>query len=542
MTRTTRGHRAKCRTSAAYALSAFAYTLVRWILLFSRREFLAASGLAAAACGLARRTSPAQPNIVVIMADDMGYSDLGCYGGEIPTPNLDRLAAGGLRFTRYYANNMCVPTRAALMTGVQSDLSVTDRGVSERCETLAESLNRAGYATYLSGKWHLAKDTGVYENLPLQRGFDRFFGTYLGAGSFFTPATLMRGNDNAEHEALDPDFYYTDAITDNAIDYLRESDAAGTPFFLYVAYTAAHWPLHARDEDIARHQGKYAIGWDELRRRPPRTDERARRGRPRLGPLSAPSKVPAWEDEPHREWQQRRMEVYAAQVEVMDQGVGRILDELDRLGKTGDTIVCFQIDNGGCHVEYGPERKAPTCPEKTRDGRPVRPGNLPEIMPGPEDTYQSYGHGWANASNTPFRLFKQHDHEGGVLVPLIVRWPGVVEPGTITDQLGPYRRLGAHTARSGRRRLPGRARTRRPQPARGLARRPPRAAGHAVLAMEPRGRRARRPNEARASRRAPLGALRPRSRRHGDEQPGGGHARKSSGAGSPLAPLVRRRG
>ena len=372
----------------------------------------------------------------MIMSDDMGYSDLGCYGGEIETPNLDRLATQGLRFTRYYTNNMCVPTRASLMSGCYTTKALTDESaISPSVVTVAEALNDAGYATYMSGKWHLANDER-HESLPCERGFDRFFGTMLGAGSFWTPASLMLDNDPAEHLFMDPDFHYTDATTDHALEFLRDGLSQDRPFFLYVAYTAAHWPLHAFPEDIAHYEGRYAKGWDELRlERHARTKE--------LGMVNPAwdlsprnPRVPAWTDEPHRAWQQRRMEVYAAQVTSMDRGIGQLLDLLEASGEADNTLVVFQVDNGGCHVEYTPDRKGPYLPEKTRDGRPVVPGNVPEVMPGPEDTYQSYGYGWANASNTPFRLYKQHDHEGGINVPLIARWPDVIgDAGGITDQL-----------------------------------------------------------------------------------------------------------
>ncbi len=407
----------------------------------NRRSFLrlGSSALSLAVPGCSKRPSETirdRPNIVVIVADDMGYSDLGCYGGEIETPSLDRLASTGLRFTRYYTNNMCVPTRASLLSGCYTTKAVNSGGaVSESVVTAAEVLQSAGYCTYMSGKWHLAND-GRHASLPLQRGFDRFFGTTIGACSFWAPATLMVGNDPAEHLYLDPGFYYTDAITDQALDFMREGVQQDRPFFLYVAYTAAHWPLHAFDDDIAQYARRYEAGWDLLR-----LERHARMKE--LGtinpewPLSPRNaEVPAWQDEIYKAWQQRRMEVYAAQITSMDRGIGRLLEELERSGEADNTLVLFQVDNGGCHVEYATDRKGPYLPERTRDGRPVIPGNLPQVMPGPEDTYQSYGYGWANVSNTPFRLYKQHDHEGGINVPLIASWPAVItDVGDCTDQL-----------------------------------------------------------------------------------------------------------
>ena len=370
------------------------------------------------------------------MSDDMGYSDLGCYGGEIETPNLDRLASQGLRFTRFYTNNMCVPTRASLLSGCYTTKSLgQEDSISPEVATAAELLGAAGYSTYMSGKWHLAND-GRRESLPCQRGFDRFFGTTLGACSFWTPSSLMLDNEPAEHLYLDPEFYYTDAISSYALDFMREGLGKETPFFLYVAYTAAHWPLHAFEDDVARYAGRYSAGWDALRLRRHKRMKELGTVDPAWDLSPRNPEVPAWTDEPHKAWQERRMEVYAAQITRMDQGIGRLLDLLDESGEAENTLVIFQIDNGGCHVEYTPDRKGPYLPATARDGRPVIPGNVPGVMPGPEDTYQSYGYGWANASNTPFRLYKQHDHEGGITVPLIARWPATIAGlGRMTGQL-----------------------------------------------------------------------------------------------------------
>lgn len=383
--------------------------------------------------------SPA-PNIVLIVADDMGYSDIGCYGGEIQTPHLDRLAAEGLRFRRFYNNNMCVPTRAALLTSIQPDLSLkkypTGRRINDRCVTIAEVLKQAGYSTWMSGKWHLCP-VGDRSGYPLQQGFDRFFGTILGAGSFFAPASLTRGNEPADEETKAKEFYYTDAVSENAVRFVREASRQEKPFFLYVAYTAPHWPLQAFPEDVAKYKGVYDVGWDVLRKR---RHERMKE----LGvvdpdwPLSPRHpQVPAWEKVENKDWQVRRMEVYAAQIDRMDRGIGRIVDALTAAGRLENTLLMFLSDNGGCHVEYAPTRKGAFLPETTRDGRPLRPGNRPGLMPGPEDTFQSYGYGWANLSNTPFRLYKKFCHEGGIRTPLIVHWPRRMRRGgRITGQVG----------------------------------------------------------------------------------------------------------
>ncbi|MEO2014726.1 MAG: arylsulfatase [Fuerstiella sp.] len=376
--------------------------------------------------------SSRRPNIVVIMADDMGYSDLGCFGGEIKTPNLDRLAEGGLRFTNFYSENMCWVSRAAMLTGIYHKTSMVKNALHPRCVTLAEAVRGNGYQTRMSGKWHLAGKP--YHIYPNDRGFDQFYGILGGAASFFAPASLCRNRTNIEPEAHnDPDFYFTDAVSYEAQRMIHEA-AVDRPLFLSVAYTAAHWPLHAPEQDVSAYKGSYAIGWDQLREQ--RLERMKQLGivRDDVTLSNRHPNVPSWQNELHKEWQQRRMEVYAAQVTVMDRGIGRIIDALKQTGRIENTLIFFTIDNGGCHVEYTPDRKGDFLPGTTRDGRPVRPGNLPEIMPGPEDTYQSYGHGWANVSNTPYRLFKQYDHEGGIRTPMIAHWPNGI---TATGRLVP---------------------------------------------------------------------------------------------------------
>ena len=376
------------------------------------------------------RAAAQRPDIVVIMADDMGYSDLGCFGGEIRTPNLDRLARGGLRFTNFYSENMCWVSRAALLTGIYHKTSMVNSSIHSRCITLAEVLKGARYQTRMSGKWHLAGKP--YRIYPLDRGFDSFYGILGGAASFFAPAHLYRDRNNVEAEAVeDADYYITNAISSEA-ERMIQAAAQDKPMFLYVAYTAAHWPLHAPQRDVAAYAGAYAMGWDQMRA--------ARLARMKSLSIVPPNmslsprhpRIPAWDNAPHRKWQQRRMEVYAAQVSAMDRGIGRIVSALAARGRLDNTLLLFTVDNGGCHVEYTANRKGDYLPSRTRDGRPVRPGNLPEILPGPEDTYQSYGYGWANASNTPYRMFKQFDHEGGIRTPMIAHWPrGIASPGSL---------------------------------------------------------------------------------------------------------------
>lgn len=368
------------------------------------------------------------PDIVVIVADDIGYSDFGCYGGEIATPNIDRIASNGIRFTEFYGENMCVASRAALLTGQYHTKGFDNK----KNITIAEGLSLKGYRNYAVGKWHNYKERfNSYSDrsAPLHRGFDHFYGTPLGCGSFFAPLNLSRDGLPAEHDWKEnKDFYYTDAITENAVQYIRET-VEEKPLFLYVAFTAAHWPLHALPEDIAEQKGRYDVGWDVIRR------QRLQRMKalgvvPRKTELSPRHPdVPSWEKEQHKAWQARRMEVYAAQITRMDRGIGKIIEALEASGRLNNTLLMVTVDNGGCHVEYTPERKGPFLNSQARNGDPIKTGNLPEVMPGPEDTWQSYGYGWANASNTPFRMFKQYSHEGGIRVPFIVQWPSVIKKG-----------------------------------------------------------------------------------------------------------------
>lgn len=411
----------------------------------TRRRFL--SSLGALPLAPQGQVAETRPNIVVILADDMGFSDIGPYGGEIRTPNLDRLAGGGVRFTHFYNTARCCPTRASLLTGLYPHQAGVGHMVdnpkpfpgytgdlSRSSVTIAEALKASGYRTYMSGKWHVTPVTSSRHNWPRQRGFDRFYGTIHGAGSFFDPVTLKRDNDDAEPDG--PDYYYTDAIAQNASRFIREHRAA-QPFFLYTAFTSPHWPMHALEPDIARYRGRYKSGWDALR------IERHRRMVEmgivdRRWPLTPRDpRVPAWNETPDREWQQQRMEVYAAMVDRMDQGIGQILKSLEESGQAENTLMLFLSDNGGCAEELGPRAASLHIPLKTRDGRPVRQGNRPELAPGAPDTYQSYGQGWANASNTPFRLYKHWVHEGGIATPLIAHWPKRLrKPGSLNTEPG----------------------------------------------------------------------------------------------------------
>jgi arylsulfatase len=381
-------------------------------------------------------------NVVLVVCDDLGYSDVGCYGGELDTPAIDGLAREGVRLSQFYNTARCSPSRASLLTGLhphQTGVGVLAQGVddrpdgyqghlNDRCTTVAEILKRHGYRTALCGKWHLARDAREPDGTwPTRRGFDEFYGTLAGAGSYFEPSTLTRGEQNVEHEAREPGFYYTDAITSEACAFVERTPE---PFFLYVAYTAPHWPLHACSEDIAKYDGVFDDGWDALRERRLRnlTDAGLLDERAQLSPRD--ERVPPWERDP---WQTARMQAYAAQVDRMDQGIARIVETLRRSGILDDTLLLFLSDNGASDEELPKAR----FDERTDIvPRGVQVGNTPAITPGPPDTYASYGVGWANLSNAPFRLYKRWVHEGGIATPLVVHWPkGELHAGGVAHAL-----------------------------------------------------------------------------------------------------------
>lgn len=402
----------------------------------------------------------AKPNIVIILADDVGFSDIGAYGGEIQTPNLDSLAKDGVRFTQFYNMARCCPTRASLLTGLYPHQAgvghmMENRGLpgysgrlNANCVTIPEALKPAGYRSYAVGKWHVSPGAnrqalGINKNWPIQRGFDRFYGTIHGAGSFFDPSSLVRDN-NLITVANDPEyqpesFYYTDAIADQASRFIREHsrDQRDKPFFLYVAFTAAHWPLHAKEPDIAKYKGKYDRGYEPIRKA--RWEKQKELGLVQEKWGHAPA-AESWDAVTNKAFEARCMEVYAAQIDSMDQGIGRIIAELKAGGQFDNTLILFLQDNGGCAEPIGrmaktterpdkptfppmarDEQQFDSTPKQTRDGYPVRRGY--GVMPGAADTYIAYGRGWANVSNTPFREYKHWTHEGGISTPLIAHWP-----------------------------------------------------------------------------------------------------------------------
>ncbi len=376
----------------------------------------------------------AKPNIVIIMADDMGYSDIGCYGGEIKTPSIDGLAENGLRFTQFYNAGRCCPTRASLLTGLYAhqagighmtneneqlrfDLGYPGyRGyLNRQCVTIAEALKPAGYKTLMAGKWHVGTFDGMW---PVDRGFDDYFGIIRGASNFFRPHPDKLLTRNRTPVVPGEDFYTTDAFTSNAIEFVEASERDDDqPFFLYLAYTSPHWPLHAWPEDVQKYRGKYMAGWDRVREARlermttmgliKKTWEMTARDAVNWNTLSTAKK-----DE-----MDLRMAIYAAQVDRMDQNVGKLVAALKAQDELDDTLIFFLSDNGGC-AEGGMLGRGPL-----------------EILTTKNGYTQAYGQAWANASNTPFRKYKHWVHEGGIASPLVAHWPdGISAKGELRTQ------------------------------------------------------------------------------------------------------------
>lgn len=382
--------------------------------------------------------SAEKPNIIFILVDDMGYSDIGCFGGEIETPNIDRLAQNGLRFTQFYNTGKCFPSRACLLTGVYAqqigmDMPDTYRGGFRNALSIGEVLRPVGYRTYASGKHHSA------ENL-IDRGFDHYWGLMEGACNFWNPGYQQREGEpppGAKKKVVRPwtddgkldnaftppiGFYATDAFTDKALEWLDEPQLKEQPFFLYLPYTAPHYPLHARPEDIAKYEGRYDAGYEAIR------EERYQRMK-HLGIINSKTPLPEWRG---KDWSKmkdetkvlmrRRMEVYAAMVDRVDQNIGRVLAKLKRQGKLDNTLIMFASDNGG-------------CAEKTRAKQAV---NTVETI-GKVESYDTVYQDWATVQNTPLRFWKNYSQEGGICTPLIVHWPGhITHPGRITHQPGHF--------------------------------------------------------------------------------------------------------
>jgi arylsulfatase A-like enzyme len=422
----------------------------------------------------------ARPNIVVILADDLGYSDLGCYGGEIRTPNLDGLAKNGLRFTQFYNAARCCPTRAALLTGLYPHqagvgLMTGDAGaqypgyrgaIQPYSVTLAEALKTAGYRTAMSGKWHVGDRVS-----PIVRGFDDFYGFTRGyAVDSFDPRMMIRLPEGKSQRSYQPGEYFaTDAITDHALDFLNDARKTKQPWFLYIAYQAPHFPVQSRADDAAPYARIYDKGWDRLREErlarmktagsvTKSTSLTARSAIPRhdvakrIGSMTADGTNPAWNtlDEERRADLTRRMATFAGMVSGMDRNIGRLIADLKRSGDLDNTLILFLSDNGAC-AEWEPYGFDLNKPANVSAGVGINMGtpNSPNIlhrgaelsaMGGMESLF-SYGSAWAGLSNTPWRLYKHYSHEGGISSPLIVHWPAAIkdrgqwrsQPGHIID-------------------------------------------------------------------------------------------------------------
>ncbi|MDR2705528.1 MAG: arylsulfatase [Planctomycetaceae bacterium] len=401
-----------------------------------------------------------RPNILLILADDVGYSDLGCYGGEIRTPNLDALAAGGIRFTQFYNTTRCCPSRASINTGLyphqagignmegHSKRIGYEGYLTDRCVTLAEVLKDAGYRTLMSGKWHMGQPG------PIKRGFEEFFGLIDGFRPYFNPQVHTRlPQERTVRKYNENEYYATDVFTDYALDFLEESRKTNqsgerSPFFLYLAYTAAHFPLQAPKEEIVKYADAYTKGWDVIRetrfmkqkelgildkniRLPPRGFVPSNWSNIQTG--WADKDNPAWEtiDEYRRADLARRMAIYAAMIDRMDQNIGRVVEDLKKNGEFDNTLIIFLSDNGAC-AEWdpwgfdrhsGPQNILHKNDELEKMGSP--------------GTYHSTGSGWANVSNTPWKLYKHYIHEGGIRTPMIAHWSqGIKRKGMFEKSVG----------------------------------------------------------------------------------------------------------
>lgn len=403
-------------------------------------EILTIGGALLSAGLQAQPVKPDRPNIMIIMLDDMGYSDLGCYGGEIMTPNMDRLAAGGVRFTQMHNSARCCPTRASLLTGQHPQAAgINGMGVnlSMNTATIAEVLKANGYRTGMTGKWHLSttkalpdknehlqwlahrSDHGPFsplENYPCNRGFQEHWGTIWGVVNFFDPFSLVH-NEKSIKEVPD-DFYMTDFVTEKSLDLIEEYSRDDQPFFLYVAHTAPHWPLHALPEDIAKYRDTYTVGWDVIRKN--RYERMVQMGLidRETYPLPANSSGKKWEDCQEKDYEAANMAVHAAMIDHVDQGVGKIIQKLKETGQYENTIIFVLSDNGASYERgYPPGFDRPGF---TRDSTIIE-YNSPH--PGAETTWNYIGNAWASAANTPFRYWKKESYEGGSATPFIVHWP-----------------------------------------------------------------------------------------------------------------------
>ena len=426
---------------------------------------LAAFAASAGSCSDGEKAKTDKPNILIILADDLGYSDLGCYGSEISTPNLDRLAQQGVRFSRFYNAGRSCPTRASLLTGLYPHQAGVGRmtfdqqlpgyrgTMTHNGVTIAEVLGESGYRTGMIGKWHVAETPlrpdqrewlahQVYheefapkENYPTNRGFEDFYGTIYGVVNYFDPFSLVNGETPVRD--VPDDYYSTIALSDSAVSYIKSYSQSGQPFFIYLSYHAPHWPLHALEEDIKKYEDVYTAGWVAIR--DARYERMKKSGifQDRSDYLSNRQSTREWDDNENRDWDARAMAVHAAMIDRMDQEIGKVLKTLEETGQLSNTLIIFMSDNG-CSPEvcqnFVPGEN--DRPDMKRDGAPIIYPRNKEVMPGPENTYASLGPEWANVANMPFRFWKAKMYEGGICTPMIAHWPdGVkIKKGAVTNE------------------------------------------------------------------------------------------------------------
>ncbi|MEH0152749.1 arylsulfatase [Limibacter armeniacum] len=406
-----------------------------------------------------------RPNIVVIMADDLGYSDLGCFGGEVNTPTLDRLAKNGIRMTQFYNTARCCPTRASFLTGLyphQAGIGAMtgDKGLSgyrghltENTVTIAEVLKTAGYRTGMVGKWHVSltkaqkgekqlkwlahqKNFGDFSDrasYPTGRGFEKYYGNIWGVVDYFDPFSLVNGEEPVE--SVPADYYHTVAIGDSAVAYVDEFAKDDKPFFLYVAHCAPHWPLQALPEDIEKYKDTFTKGWDAIR-------ETRYKRMVDMGLLKESESVLSprmfkekWKDNADTVWDAHAMAVHAAMIDRLDQTVGNLVAKLEETGELDNTIILFFSDNGASPEQ--PIRAGFDRAGETREGETVVFPRDKKSLPGPQTVHAGIGKEWANVANTPYRYFKAKVFEGGIRTPMIVHWPkGIQQKGSFVSNLG----------------------------------------------------------------------------------------------------------
>lgn len=405
-----------------------------------------------AANGISYGQNIKRPNILVILADDLGYSDIGCYGGEVKTPNLDRLAENGVRFTHFYNTSRSCPTRASLLTGLYphqagvgrmtfDDHKPGYRGtMTHNGVTIAEVLKENNYNTAWVGKWHVAEtplrpdqrqwlahqvkhdEFAPKENYPINRGFQDCYGTIYGVVDYFDPFSLIHGEDPVE--SVPDNYYSTIALSDTAVAYVNKYAKSDKPFFMYLAYHSPHWPLHALPEDIKKYENRYRCGWQKIREERYNRQKKMKLFGDCDNFLSERQFNDSWENNPDKEWDAYAMAVHAAMIDRMDQGIGKVIDALEKNGQLDNTLILFMSDNGCSNEDCQnyPEGENDR-PAETRDGRKIVYPRNKEVLPGPETSYASVGAKWANVANTPFRFWKAKTYEGGICTPMIAHWP-----------------------------------------------------------------------------------------------------------------------